>query len=96
MSLELIRAFNEVMQNKNKYKVNKILGHQGIPETEDEGYQGEYNEYFLLYGHPNFPENVYLRETYQSNSYGEDDAITDVRFVQGVEKTVIVYEETKF
>jgi len=96
MSLELIKAFNEVMQNKNKYEVNKILGHQGIPETENEGYQDEYNEYFLLYKHPNFPENIYLRETYCTDSYGDNDSITDICFVQGKEKSVLVYEKIKF
>jgi hypothetical protein len=86
-----INSFNEVMNNKNKYKTQTTFGHIGVPE-DGEGNQGEYNEKFIFYKHPEFPEGIFLRETINSDSYGYNESIVKVEFVEGKEKTVTVYE----
>jgi len=94
MSQQLIKAFNEVMSNKKSYVSQKEMGHIGVPD-DGEGNEGEYNERFVFYKHKDFPEGVFLRETLQTDSYGYDESIVEVKFVEGKEKVVIVFEPIK-
>lgn len=87
-----IKVLNEFFSNKEKYFVNGANGHQGIPDSYDEGMQGEYNETFKFYKHPDFPENVFWKETYHTDSYGDEEHLVKYEMVQGVEKTITVYE----
>lgn len=66
-------------------------GYQGVGNQYD-GVQGEYNETFKFYKHPGLPDNVFMKETYQSDSYGYDDRLVSIEFVQGKAKTITVYE----
>jgi hypothetical protein len=86
-----IKAFNEVMQNKRKYLTQQTQGHIGVPD-DGEGNQGEYNEKFMFYKHPEFPEGVFLKETLESDSYGSNDSIVKVEFVVGKEKQITIFE----
>lgn len=86
-----IKAFNEVMNNKRKFKTQEINGHIGVTDYV-QGNQGEYNEKFIFYKHPDFPEGVFLRETLTTDSYGENESITKVELVEGKEKTVTIFE----
>ena len=43
-----ISSFNDVMNNKSKYLVQKTNGHTGVPDDSD-GEQGEYNEKFIFF-----------------------------------------------
>ena len=88
---KLIKAFNEVMSNKKVHKTQEITGHIGVPENY-EGSQGEYNEKFIFYKHKDFPEGVFLRETLQTDSYGDNESIVEVKFVEGKEKIVTIFE----
>jgi len=88
---KLIKAFNEVMSNKKAYKTNTERGHTGVPD-DSEGNQGEYNEKFIFYKHKDFPEGVFLRETLQTDSYGDYESIVEVMFVEGKEKTITIFE----
>lgn len=87
-----IKVLNELLSNstKRKYRVTIEKGHQGV--SEGEGYQGEYNETFELYKHPELPENIFLKITMRTDSYGDNDFIHEIQFVEGREKTIIVYE----
>jgi hypothetical protein len=87
----LIRAFNEVMGNKKAYITNTNRGHTGVPD-DGEGNQGEYNETFIFYKHKDFPEGVFLRETINTDSYGDNESIVEVKFVEGKEKTITIFE----
>jgi hypothetical protein len=71
--------------------LNTEKGYQGVP-SNDEGNQGEYNETFKFYKHPELPEGVFMKETYQSNSYGYEENLVELKFVQGKAKTITVYE----
>lgn len=86
-----ISSFNDVMNNKSKYLVQKTNGHTGVPDDSD-GEQGEYNEKFIFYKHPEFPEGVFLRETTETDSYGYDEHVTKIEFVEGREKTITIFE----
>lgn len=88
---KLIKAFNEVMSNKKAYKVNESKGYQGITDSYGEQ-QGEHNETFMFYKHKDFPESIFLRETYHTDSYNSNEAIVEVKFVEGKEKTITIYE----
>lgn len=89
-----INSFNAVMNDKRKFKTQEIQGHIGVP-SDGEGNQGEYNEKFIFYKHPDFPEGVFLRETITTDSYGYNESITKIEFVEGREKIVTVYEPIK-
>ena len=87
-----VEVLMDLFNNKHQYKVNKVQGHKGIPDDNFYGIRDEYNEYFLFYKHPEFPENLFMRESYRTDSYGGDDRLYAVDFVTGKEKTIIVYE----
>jgi hypothetical protein len=89
---KLIKAFNEVMSNKNAYITQEQSGHRGIPDNSYDGEQGEYNEKFIFYKHKDFPEGVFLRETYHTDSYGSGEFLEEIKFVTGKEKMVVVFE----
>lgn len=91
MKLVPIHAFNEVMNNKKLYKTQEVTGYTGVP-SNGEGNQGEYNEKFLFYKHPDFPEGIFLRETWITDSYGYNASIEKIEFVEGKEKLVTVFE----
>ncbi len=89
-----VKILNELFSKttKNKYKINEKRGHIGIPENEDEGNQGEYNEKFIYYRHPEMSENLFMEETYHTDSYNSDNHLVEIKFVKGKEKTIIIYE----
>jgi hypothetical protein len=89
-------ALNELLdeKKKSKYRVSEEKGHIGILEHYD-GMQGEYNETFRFYKHPALPASIFMKETWQTDSYGDNDHLVGVQFVQGVPKTITVYEPLK-
>lgn len=86
-----IKTFNELMKEKHKFLIKTVNGHQGVPYNS-EGSQGDYNETFKYYRHEEFPENIFLKETSMTDSYGEGDSITGYMFVTGKEKQITVFE----
>ena len=86
----LIKAFNEVMSNKKAYKVQETKGHQGLGSYGES--QGEYNETFIFYKHQDFPENIFLKETIETDSYGSNEHTSNITFVEGKEKTITIFE----
>lgn len=93
-----IKDFNEVMSSlksnntKKKYFVSESKGHIGIPDNCYDGEQGEYNERFEFFRHPDFPENIFMKITYITDSYGDNETKENIEFVEGKVKTVTVYE----
>lgn len=88
-----ISSLNELLKNKGKFFVSEQKGYQGISKSDiGEGRQSEYNETFKIYRHPDFPQNLYMRETYHSDSYGYDDNLQSIDFVEAKEKKVTVFE----
>lgn len=81
----------DLFNNKHKYFLSEEKGHIGVPD-ESEGEQDEYNETFKFYKHPGLPEDTFMRETYNSDSYGYDDFLVKIDFVKGKAKTITVYE----
>jgi hypothetical protein len=86
-----IKTMNEFFSNRGKYFVEEVKGHTPIRD-DDEGLQGEYNEYFRIYKHPDFPQGYFLKETYHTNSYGDDPALEELKFVTAKTKMIAVYE----
>lgn len=88
-----VEVLNELLSSstRRKYLVTKGDGHKGVPEDYD-GYQGEYNETFEYYKHPQLPESLFLQITYRTDSYGDNNYIYEMKFVEGKEKTITVYE----
>lgn len=94
MSLEkqiTFKTLNEFFQKKDSYFQLKKATKTMIPE-DGEGNQGESNEYIKIYKHADFPEGVFFQETYETDSYGYNDAITNYIFVEGKEKTITIFE----
>lgn len=81
----------ELFKNKHNYFTNEVKGHTGVSD-DGEGSQGEYNEKFKFYKHPGLPEGVFMRETWHTNSYGYDETITAIDFVEGKARTITVFE----
>lgn len=92
MNSILITTLQEFFKNKNKYLVNTEKGHIGIPDNDYDGDHGEYNETFKFYKHPDFPEGIFFRETWHTDSYGDNNSVVEYGFVEGKEKTITVYE----
>jgi len=92
-----IKALNELMnpQTKSKFYKSDGKGHEGIQEGYYDGVQGEYNEIFKFYQHPELPENIFMKETHRTDSYGDNDYLHSVEFVEGKAKTITVYEPIK-
>lgn len=86
-----INTLNEFFKNKNQFFISEEEGHQGVYDTY-EGVQCEYNESFKYYKHPDFPDNVFFRETYHTDSYGSNNSVVEYTFVKGIAKTITVYE----
>lgn len=91
-----IKVLNELLskETRSKYRKSTQQGHQGVPQNED-GYQGEYNETFEFYQHPDMPQNIFLRLTEHTDSYGDNESIVEYQFVEGKAKQVTVYEPIK-
>lgn len=87
----LLSDLQDLLKNKNKYFQFEKTGLTPIPE-DGEGNQGESNEIFKFYKHPGLPEGVFMRETYNSDSYGYNYALSSITFVKGVEKTIKIFE----
>lgn len=81
MTIEL-KDLQDLFENKHKYIINFV-------ETPQ---QEVYNRTFKVYRHPNFPEGIFMKETYKTDNYGGDDRLYSVEFVKGKEKTITVYE----
>lgn len=81
-----------MLKNKSKYKINEQKGQIGIPDGYEDGSQGDYNEKFIFYQHPGLSKNVFMKETYHTDSYGSNYSLVSVEFVQGKPKTITVYE----
>lgn len=80
----------DLFNNKNRYFHSETKGYIGV--HSDDGDEGEYNETFKFYKHPGFPEGIFMRETYNTDSYGYDDVLVKTEFVKGKEKTITVFE----
>lgn len=91
-----VKVLQELFNNKHKYFLNNEKGHVGVPDNHwGGGVQSEYNETFKFYRHPDMSENLFMRETWITDSYGENDSIKKIEFVEGKEKVVKVFESVK-
>lgn len=82
-----IKVLNELISKdtKHKYKVSTTKG-------DTELYEGGYNETFEFYQHPEMPKNIFLKITMRTDSYGDNDSIYEIQFVEGNVKTITIYE----
>lgn len=80
----------DLLNNRKDHFHSQQKGHQGLRDNEE--YQGEYNETFKFYQHKDLPKNLFLRETYHTDSYGYNDSLVKVDFVEGIEKQITVFE----
>jgi hypothetical protein len=87
-----VKVLQELFKNKNSYLVSTKSGYTGVTNSYGSGVQGEWNETFHFYRHPKMPENLFFRETYHTDSYGDNESIVSIDFVEGKEKTITVFE----
>lgn len=88
----LLEDLQDLLKNKQNYKLQTEKGHQGISNFTYDGEQEEYNETLVFYKHPGLPDNVFMKETYRTDSYGNNDFLYSVEFIEGKAKTITVYE----
>lgn len=95
MEYKLInKALNEIF---NGYTENLKFSTFMVEEqtrnviNEDYGMQGDYNEYYRVF---KFKEvDLCVKLTYRTDSYGYNDFLSSINFVQPVVKEVITYDE---
>lgn len=76
--------------------VSKEKGHQGVSDNSyrQNGVEGEYDEYSLVYKVIGF-EELYLKITKQTDSYGDNDSIVGIQFVMPKEVKITVFDNIK-
>lgn len=99
-----LTKINELLSNIGNPRSNKALrfetreeGHQGVSSNSYGGYhgvQGEYDSYSLIFKVVD-ETHVYLKFTYQTDSYGSNDFISSIQFVQPTECKVTDFEPVK-
>lgn len=91
-----IKILNELLSEKTKkqYFLSEEKGHWGVPDG-GEGNQEDYNETLKYYRHPEMPENVFLQISWRTDSYGDNEFMAELKFVQGRAKQITVYEPIK-
>jgi len=98
MDYKQINKLLDNLQNPKNNKalkfIEKIEGHQGVDTRNGDGYQGEYNEYSEIFQVISDPE-TFIRFTYQTDSYGDNESISDIKFVKGTKKIIEVFEPIK-
>lgn len=89
-----LSILQELFNNKEKYKLNTEKGYQGVSGNSysSDGVQGEYDEKFIFYRHPEMDNNLFMRETYNTDSYGYNDSLVKIEFVKGKTKKITVFE----
>lgn len=95
MELKKINKLLENLENFDKKQVEFIRsekGYIGIPENDSEGYMGEYNELISFYKIINEDE-LYLKITYQTDSYNDNRRVIGIQFVKPTKKEIIAYEK---
>lgn len=87
-----LESLNKIFNNipRNLQFVKKIS--DNTSKFEDGGLQGEVGEIIKIYSSSELPEDVFIKITYVTDSYGGNEAIDSICFVKEVEKTVTVYE----
>lgn len=73
--------------------VERIDNHLGVSDNSyaADGVEGEYDSYSMIYKINSQP-NLYMRVTYNTDSYGANESIISIRFVKKNEKKVKTYE----
>lgn len=97
MELELL---NKLLANITSPHSNKSLKcvtkeniHEGVPEGSwGGGNQGEYNERAEIYQSIEDP-SVFLRFEFTSDSYGDNDFLSSLQFVEPEEITIKTYKK---
>ncbi len=87
-----ISILNDFLINKNKYLLDTQPGHIGVKSSYSRDNEGEYNEYFKFYKHPQLNDGFFFKETYITDSYGHNEQLNKLEIVKGKEKTITVYE----
>lgn len=92
------KLLNDLLKNLNNYELgdNKELTyvsegktHTGI--TDGDGYEGEYNEYQKVFK-VNKLEDIYIKFTIRTDSYGGNDYVHSIQFVKPTVKTIQLFE----
>lgn len=76
--------------NQDKVYTRNIIG----VHNDWEGNQGDSNEYYITYTHPEL-DGILVKFTYETDSYGGNDRITSIQFGRAVKKEISVFEEVK-
>lgn len=87
----LLSDLQDLLNNKHKYLTSEMKGHNGV-SGDGGSLRGEYNETFKYYSHKGLAEGIFMRVTIHTDSYGSNDSIVAIDFVEGKQKTVTVFE----
>ena len=73
--------------------VERIDNHLGVSDNSyaDDGVEGEYDSYSMIYK-INSQQNLYMKVTYNTDSYGSNEFIVSIKFVKKNEKKIKTYE----
>ena len=87
---EILKELREIRYNTSKYKK---VDTKVVKVIYDEGEQGEEGLSYEVYSTPY--EGIFVKLTIKTNSYGYDEFVDGVSFVEAKEKEVTVYERVK-
>lgn len=93
LDLTIINQVLSNLDNPAAAGLNKLkdeVTHEGVPPYSAQ--QGEYNEKVTVYIHKQLPQGLFVKITRRTDSYGENETITNIAFVMGKAKTITIYE----
>jgi hypothetical protein len=94
MELKLINEVLADLSYPQGIKGVSLLDKVNTKERPDmqggEPLQGGYDEYYKVFKLP--VEGVFLKLTYRTDSYGDNDSLHSIQFVKETQKKVTIYE----
>lgn len=85
------KQLNELLKDLSRIRNNnEQISKDVIHTIEDEGNQGDEGVSYEVYKIPY--DNLYVRLTIKTDSYGDNEYVSGIEFVQPIEKTIQTFE----
>lgn len=89
------QKLNSLLKDLRSLRVKRnLVSTEVIHSIEDEGHQGEEGVSFEVYKIEGV-DDIYMKLKIVTDSYGDNDSVAGIEFVQPIQKTITGYEPIK-